>query len=117
MQQILTVTHQVAARNGRSKRLTRSLLALSLTNEPVHRAQRALRTGVIEILRVLIETGQARGELRGDLPAVNLAEHMVGVYFHALYAWAQSDADDSLHDAIDRTYPLIWGGIRAIETG
>ena len=109
--QIVMMTHLIAERDGRSKRFTRNQLALTLTNPYVRTASLNVRQRVIETGVELVQLGQLSGELRTDLPADALADYLINVYFNTLFSWAQSEADDSLHDAIERIYALVWEGI------
>ncbi len=113
--QIVAITHLAAERDAGSRRLTRTLLALSLTDPLVREASLRVQQRIIEIGTELIRIGQARGELRADLPAGYLADHLVQTYFQVLYCWAQSDSDESLHHALDRTYALIRDGLCRTE--
>ena len=110
-----SLKHHVIEKDGRCKRLTRTLLALSLTNEAVRAACQSVRTRIIASLRALVEEGQASGELRNDLSADTITEFLANTYFGTLYRWAQSDSDDTLHDALERNYRVDWEGVRRQE--
>jgi AcrR family transcriptional regulator len=104
--------HQVAARDGRNRRLARTLLALAVTNEKVREASLRVKQQVHAIAVELVRLGQKTGEFRDDLPPEFLAEFMRGVYFSALYAWAQSDSEESLEENMMLRATLGWYAIR-----
>jgi AcrR family transcriptional regulator len=110
-ERIRAITHLLSERNARSKRWARTMLALVLTNAAVRAAHLSVRRRALEMSSPLVRASQEANELRADLPAETIAEYMIDVYFHALYAWSQSEADDSLNAAIDRTYALVWEGL------
>ena len=109
---MMAIVHRVTERRDKNKRLTRTLLALSLSNPAVRVANLLFRKRIIEVIRGLVEDAQANGELRMDLSADTLAEHMFSSHISALYVWSQSEDDSSLHEAIDRTYSRLWDGVR-----
>lgn len=109
--QIVAITHLMAERDGASKRLQRTLLSLSLTNDAVRAANLSIRRRVVAVGGELVRAGQASGEFRDDLSVEALTDFLVHIYSSALYAWAQSDTDESFHAALDRAYTLAWGGV------
>jgi AcrR family transcriptional regulator len=112
---MMAIVHRVTEQREKNKRLTRTLLALSLTNPHVRIANLLFRKRILEVIRGLVEEGQAQGELRRDLSADALAEHMYSAHISAIYVWSQSEEEDSLHEAIDRTYARLWDGVRHYE--
>lgn len=110
--QMVAITHLMGEMDGMSKRLQRTLLSLALTNDVVRAASLSKRARVIEVGGKLVRAAQAGGELRADLPAEVLTDYLINIYFNALYAWSQSDSEESLHAVIDRTYALVWEGVK-----
>jgi hypothetical protein len=99
--------------DGTSKRLQRTLLSLALANDAVRAASLSKRGSIIKVGGELVRAAQAAGELRADLSAETLTDYLINIYFNALYAWSQSDSDESLHAVIDRTYTLAWEGVKS----
>lgn len=112
---MMSILHRCTEQRDKNRRLTRTLLALSLTNPDVRAANLFFRKRILEVIRGLVEEGQAQGELRRDLSADALAEHMYSAHISALYVWSQSEEENSLHEAIDRTYARLWDGVRHYE--
>lgn len=109
---IVSLVHQSAAREEKSRYFLRTMLALGLNNESVREANVAFRQRIIAVIRALIEGAQRQGEFREDVDAEVLAEFMFSTHLGALYTWCQSDAEETLHAAIDRAFCRVWSGIR-----
>lgn len=112
---LATMTHRIAELDGRSKRLARTLISLTLTNPEVRAAQLRIKQQIREAVRGLIEIGQATGEFRNDLPADSLTDHMASIYFSTLFQWSLSETDESLPLLLGRAYRLFWEGLRPCE--
>jgi len=112
-QRIVGITHLMCELDGTSKRLQRTLLSLALTNDAVRAASLSKRGSIIAVGGELVRAAQAAGELRADLSAEALTDYLINLYFNALYAWSQSDSDESLHAVIERTYALAWEGVKS----
>ncbi|MCS6777965.1 MAG: TetR/AcrR family transcriptional regulator [Chloroherpetonaceae bacterium] len=109
--QMRAVAHRLADRSGRSRNLTRTLIALTFTNEKVREAHINIRTKVIGTFREAVRAAQEAGQLRNDLTPEELTEFLFGIYFLALCRWAMGDAHATLHDVIDATYRVAWQGV------
>lgn len=84
--------------------------ALKPSNKP--QAERA-RTGMIEVFMQVLRYGQARGEVRSDIPLEEMAAYLntlqTGLLFHLLEAGPLGDEDPS--PAIARMMMFIAGGL------
>jgi AcrR family transcriptional regulator len=114
---IVGITHLMGELDGTSKRLQRTLLSLALTNDAVRAASVGKRGRIIAVGGELVRAAQAAGELRDDLSAEALMDYLINIYFNVLYAWSQSDSEESLHVVIERIYALAWEGVRPPEKG
>lgn len=106
-----TIMHLAAERDGKSKRLVRTLLALELTNPLVWQASMEVHGRVTGSILELLRAGQASGEFRADIPPEQLALHLKHAHMQTLFSWAMSEDETDLHTAFDRTYQLIFEGI------
>ena len=109
---IIQVIHLIAERDGRTKNLTRTLLALSLTNEEVRVASRNVSDRGCDTGRWLIERAQAAGEIRADLPADEVAHFIMSAYFAVLRDWACDMSSEDLHGELDKRLRLIYQGLQ-----
>jgi TetR/AcrR family transcriptional regulator, cholesterol catabolism regulator len=95
----------------RDKRLTRTLLSLTLTNPIAQGASFLVKSRVKEIMTQVIRIGQERGELRQDVPNLALTEYMMSFYFYTLWRWASPETTEGLETLLDATYQLILEGV------
>lgn len=110
-QRLVAVAHRGADREGRSRKMTRTLLALTMTNDAVRAAHLHVKDRFRSIIREIVDVGQKTGELRDDRSAEELAEFLCGVYFMALTRWAHLENGESLHDIINSTFAIAWEGV------
>jgi AcrR family transcriptional regulator len=110
-QKMVAVAHRGAEREGRSRKMTRTLLSLTMTNDAVRAAHLHVRERFQAILREIVVAGQEAGQLRDDHTAEELAEFLCGVYFMALTRWAQLENGEDLHDIINSTFAIAWEGV------
>lgn len=109
---MVSMVHQVALRRNKNRRFTRTLLSLSLTNPDVRAASLKFRKSLIVVLSDIVEKAQHENELRSDIPAALLTEYLYSTHTGALFRWAESEDDESLHEMINRAYTSIWEGVR-----
>ena len=109
--QMKAMAHRLGDRCGQSRKLARTLLALTLTNDKVREAHFNIRTKVIGTFREAVRAGQEVGQLRSDLTPDQLTEFLFGIYFLALCRWAMNETSETIHDAIDATYAIAWEGV------
>lgn len=110
-QRLVAVAHRGADREGRSRKMTRTLLALTMTNDAVRAAHLHVKDRFRAIIHEIVEVGQKTGELRDDRSAEEMAEFLCGVYFMALTRWAHLENGESLHDIINSTFAIAWEGV------
>jgi AcrR family transcriptional regulator len=110
-QRLVAVAHRGAEREGRSRKMTRTLLALTMTNDDVRAAHLNVKERFRSIIREIVETGQKTGELRDDRSAEELSEFLCGTYFMALTRWAHLEDGESLHEIINSTFAIAWEGV------
>ena len=111
---MVAVAHLAVDADAHSKRLTRSLLALTLTNAEVRAANQNVESRVVETLEALVRAGQNSGEFRADVSPRLFVEFLGSVYFAALVGWAKTDAEEDLHQIVERTFALVWSGLRPL---
>ncbi len=111
-EQTRTALHLLMEQHAkRDKRLTRTLMSLTLTNPIAQEASFLVKSRVKEIMTQVIGLGQERGELRQDLPAVMLTEYMMSFYFYTLWRWASPENTEPLEALLNTTYQLILEGV------
>jgi AcrR family transcriptional regulator len=97
---------------GRSPVMLRSLFAMVLSNQMLFELfSGALQTGRTKVATI-IERGQQIGEIRGDLPAIEIARCLQQAAFGTSFIWATSAPSD-LMAWQERSMNLFWGGIAA----
>ena len=107
---MMAVLRLVTEQDPQHKRLTRTLLALALTNPEVRQADLSMRERMLEIVQGLVEEAQRGGELRADIDPRTVATHLFHTHFGVLAAWCQSDREDSLLEALRVAYRMVWEG-------
>jgi AcrR family transcriptional regulator len=95
----------------RDKRLTRTLMSLTMTNLVVQESSSLVKSRVREIMTQVIRIGQERNELRQDLPNALLTDHMMSLYFFTLWRWSMPENNEELRTLIDITYQLLLEGV------
>ena len=109
----LEAVRKVAARSeGQSRRLSRTLLALSLTNDQVREESQNVSDKITSLIQEQIEKGQASGEFRTDFTAQSLTKLLCEAYFGAKYRWAVTDGAETFLETLDKTYALVWESVR-----
>jgi AcrR family transcriptional regulator len=63
-----------------------------------------------KLLGGLFRLGQARGEVRGDIPAEDIAQILRQMIFGTLLFWSLI-GDASLTERVEQSLTLLWGGI------
>lgn len=98
-----------------SRRLTRTLLSLVLTNAEVRRAYETMMQEIGNLIRGFIEEAQRAGEVRTDLTAQQIVCHLHMVHLGAVSFWAYSEAPETMEQMLHRSYHLLWAGVAARE--
>jgi AcrR family transcriptional regulator len=101
---------ELSAGPGRSPIMLRSLFAMVLSNNMLFELfSRALLKGRKKVATI-IERGQQIGELRRDLPAMEIARGLQQTAFGTSFIWAVSQPSD-LMAWQERSMDLFWRGI------
>jgi AcrR family transcriptional regulator len=96
---------------GRSRLLTRSLMSGLASSETV---RTLILPGLMrgrEVLAEVFRLGQERGEIRADLAPAEMALMFQQSMFGAIVLWSVG-SDSDLPKIIERTFPVIWEGVR-----
>jgi TetR/AcrR family transcriptional regulator, cholesterol catabolism regulator len=96
---------------GRSRLLTRSLMSGLAGSETV---RTLILPGVMrgrEVLGEVFRLGQKRGEIRNDVDAADMAVMFQQSMFGAIVLWSVG-SDGDLPKIIEKTFPVIWEGVR-----
>lgn len=102
----------LAEEPGRSPRIMQSLIVALLTSAPLRgifleKVMRGRR-----MVAALLEMGQRRGEIRRDVPALELARSVQQAYFGAMLMWSL-DETGKLRRRFEEAFAAVWSGIQA----
>src|SRR5256885_1595533 len=103
----------------RNPEIIRALLQAYLSTSQVREAMIDLQNRVHALHTQMIQLGQARGEIRSDLPAAEIAHVFRQTIFGTLLIWSLY-GDDSLHPRIEAAFNVLWSGLmprRAVING
>jgi AcrR family transcriptional regulator len=90
--------------------IVRALLLAYLSSTPVREAMLDLQKRVLAVHTEMISMGQERGEIRSDLPALEIAQVFRQAIFGTLLIWSLY-ADGSLLSRMDSAFEVIWKGL------
>src|SRR5436853_2733353 len=94
----------------RNPAIIRALLQAYLSTTPVREAKMDLQRRVHALHTQMIQLGQDRGEIRGDLPAAEIDHVFRQTIFGTLLIWSLY-ADATLHSRIETAFNLLWTGL------
>jgi len=94
----------------RNPAIIRVLLQAFLSNSQVREAMLDLQARVLAFHTEMIQLGQERGEIRGDLPAADIALVFRQTIFGTLLIWSLY-GDSSLQSRMDSAFEVIWSGL------
>lgn len=97
---------------GRSQELTRSMLLTMLTNQAVWGRVCTRMRESQDLLTKIFQLGKRRGEIRDDVPAVDLARSFKESYFGALFCWSFMPSA-KLSTELNRAFAHFWSGAAA----
>jgi AcrR family transcriptional regulator len=97
---------------GRSQELTRSMLLTMLTNQAVWGRVCTRMRESQDLLTKIFQLGKRRGEVRDDVPAVDLARSFKESYFGALFCWSFMPSA-KLSTELNRAFAHFWSGAAA----
>lgn len=95
---------------GQNPAIVRTILLANLTQSPV---RETIREKIVEgrkLLAQLMEVGQQRGEIRSDVPAMELARAFHQAAFGTLLMWSLAP-DEPLEHRMESTMTILWTGI------
>jgi AcrR family transcriptional regulator len=107
-----TTQHQIAAGPGRSQLMLRSLLGCAYTNDLVWERFKQLLALARELIAQVMRRGQELGEIRVDIPPLELARLYQQTVFGTNAIWSLHPPAN-LDEWIDRTFDIFWRGIAA----
>jgi AcrR family transcriptional regulator len=90
--------------------IIRALLLAYLSSTPVREAMLDLQKRVLAVHSEMITMGQERGEIRGDLPPLEIAQVFRQAIFGTLLIWSLY-ADGSLLSRMDSAFEVLWKGL------
>jgi hypothetical protein len=91
--------------------MVRAFLQAYLSSTPVRSAMLDLQGRVLALHSQMIQLGQERGEIREDLPPIEIAQVFRQTIFGTLLLWSLS-GDDSLQTRIETAFAVLWAGLR-----
>ena len=94
----------------RNPAIIRALLQAYLSTTPVREAMIDLQNRVHALHTQMIQLGQERGEIRGDLPAADIAYVFRQTIFGTLLIWSLY-GDATLHARIESAFNVLWSGL------
>ncbi len=95
---------------GRNPSVVRALLQAYLSKTPVRELIRAKQQRGHELMAEMIEMGQQRGEVRGDLPAGEITHVLRQTIFGTLLLWSVT-GEGALGERIRSAFDLLWTGL------
>lgn len=98
----------------RNPAIVRTILQAYLSTTPVRNAMMDLQKRVHALHTQMIQLGQERGEIRGDLPAAEIAYVFRQTIFGTLLFWSLY-GDETLHARIDSAFNVLWSGMAPRE--
>lgn len=90
--------------------IVRVLLLAFLSNPEVRHGMTDLQARVLALHTEMIQLGQQRGEIRNDVPAVEIAQVFRQMIFGTLLIWSLY-GDASLQSRMDSAFEMIWSGL------
>jgi AcrR family transcriptional regulator len=94
----------------RNPDIIRAILLAYLSSTPVREAMLDLQKRVLAVHTEMITMGQERGEIRSDLPPLEIAQVFRQAIFGTLLIWSLY-ADGSLRSRMDSAYEVLWKGM------
>jgi AcrR family transcriptional regulator len=94
----------------RNPAILRALLLAYLSSTPVREAMLDLQKRVLALHSEMIQLGQERGEIRDDLPPLEIAQVFRQTIFGTLLMWTLY-ADGSLLTRMESAFDVLWKGL------
>jgi AcrR family transcriptional regulator len=105
-----SLSARMTAEPTRNPDLIRVILLAFLSNPEVRHAMMDLQTRVLALHSEMIQLGQERGEIRNDLPPIEIAQVFRQVIFGTLLIWSLY-GDASLQSRMDSAFEMVWTGL------
>lgn len=94
----------------RNPAIVRALLQAYLSSTPVREAMLDMQKRVLALHSEIIELGQQRGEIRDDVPALEIAQVLRQTIFGTLLVWTLY-GDGSLLPRMEAAFNILWTGL------
>jgi AcrR family transcriptional regulator len=94
----------------RNPAIVRALLLAYLSSTPVREAMLDMQKRVLAFHSEMIALGQQRGEIRDDVPAIELAQVFRQTIFGTLLMWTLY-GDSTLQARIESAFNILWLGL------
>ena len=94
----------------RNPAIIRAVLLAYLSSTPVREAMIDLQERVLALHSEMIQLGQQRGEVRDDVPAIEIAQVFRQAIFGTLLIWSLY-GDGSLLPRIEAAFEVLWKGL------
>jgi AcrR family transcriptional regulator len=94
----------------RNPAIIRALLLAYLSSTPVREAMLDLQKRVLALHSEMIQLGQSRGEIRDDLPPIEIAQVFRQTIFGTLLMWSLY-GDGSLLPRMESAFEVLWKGL------
>ena len=105
-----SLTARMTQEPSRNPDIIRVLLLAFLSNPEVRQAMMDLQSRVLALHAEMVKLGQERGEIRNDLPAIEIAQVFRQMIFGTLLIWSLY-GDSSLQARMDSAFEIIWSGL------
>ena len=110
LQYLRSLSARMTQEPMRNPAIVRALLLGYLSSTPVREAMLDMQKRVLALHSEMIELGQQRGEVRDDLPAVELAQVFRQTIFGTLLMWTLH-GDSTLEARIESAFNILWMGL------
>jgi AcrR family transcriptional regulator len=101
---------RMTAEPTRNPAIIRTLLQAYLSTTPVRQAMVDLQKRAHVLHTQIVQLGQERGEIRGDLPASEIAHVFRQTIFGTLLIWSLY-GDATLQPRMDAAFNVLWSGM------
>jgi len=95
--------------------IVRALLLAYLSSTPVREVMLDLQNRVLAVHSEMIALGQQRGEIRDDLPALEIAQVFRQTIFGTLLIWSLY-GDATLLSRMESAFEVLWSGLAPRKT-
>jgi AcrR family transcriptional regulator len=98
----------------RNPAVIRAILQAYLSTTSVRAAMMDMQRRVLGLHTQMFQIGQERGEIRSDLPAIEIAQVFRQTIFGTLLMWSLY-GDETLHERMDSAFKVLWTGLAPDE--